>query len=89
MRVCAKMRCSHEPVATVSLVYTERMVVVDDLFDERDPNLLDLCPNRRPSLRAGSRTVRPRAVGACSVPRPGPRRQPPGTIRSPAGPDQR
>ena len=44
MRVCAKMRCSHEPVATVSLVYTERTVVVDDLFDERDPNLLDLCP---------------------------------------------
>ncbi len=43
MRVCAKMRCSHEPVATVSLVYTERTVVVDDLFDERDPNLLDLC----------------------------------------------
>ena len=34
MRVCAKMRCSHEPVATVSLIYTERMVVVDDLFDE-------------------------------------------------------
>ena len=43
MRVCAKMRCSQEPVATVSLVYTERTVVVDDLFDERDPNLLDLC----------------------------------------------
>jgi len=37
------MRCSQEPVATVSLVYTERRVVVDDLFDERDPNLLDLC----------------------------------------------
>jgi hypothetical protein len=38
------MRCSHEPVATVSLAYTERTVVVQDLFDERDPNLLDLCP---------------------------------------------
>ena len=43
MRVCAKMRCSHEPVATGSLAYTERTVVVQDLFGERDPNLLDLC----------------------------------------------
>jgi hypothetical protein len=37
------MRCAHEPVATVSLLYAERMVVVEDLFIERDPNLLDLC----------------------------------------------
>ena len=44
MRVCAKMRCSQEPVATVSLAYTERTVVVDDLLGECDPNLLDLCP---------------------------------------------
>jgi Protein of unknown function (DUF3499) len=43
MRACAKMRCAHEPVATVSLLYAERMVVVEDLFIERDPNLLDLC----------------------------------------------
>jgi hypothetical protein len=28
---------------TISLLYTERAVVVDDLFVERDPNLLDLC----------------------------------------------
>ena len=61
MRVCAKMRCSHEPVATVSLAYTERTVVVQDLFDERDPNLLDLCPEhvRRmtPPSAGSSRTV--------------------------------
>jgi hypothetical protein len=44
MRVCAKLRCTYEPVATVSLSYTERTVVVQDLFDERDPNLLDLSP---------------------------------------------
>jgi hypothetical protein len=43
MRSCAKMRCGNEPTATVSLVYTERQVVVTDLIPERDPNLLDLC----------------------------------------------
>ncbi|MEP6759365.1 MAG: DUF3499 family protein [Actinomycetota bacterium] len=43
MRSCAKMRCGNEPMATVSLVYTERQVVVTDLIPERDPNLLDLC----------------------------------------------
>lgn len=43
MRTCAKMRCSHEPVVTVSLSYAERQVVVADLTAERDPNLLDLC----------------------------------------------
>lgn len=43
MRSCAKMRCGNEPMATVSLVYTERQVVVTDLISERDPNLLDLC----------------------------------------------
>ena len=43
MRTCAKMRCAHEPIATVSLLYAERAVVLDDLFVERDPNLLDLC----------------------------------------------
>jgi hypothetical protein len=37
------MRCAHEPVVTISLLYAERAVVVDDLFVERDPNLLDLC----------------------------------------------
>ena len=30
-------------MATVSLVYTERQVIVADLIPERDPNLLDLC----------------------------------------------
>ncbi len=43
MRSCAKMRCGNEPMATVSLLYTERQVVVVDLIPERDPNLLDLC----------------------------------------------
>jgi len=37
------MRCGQEPVATVSLRYAERRVVVADLRAERDPNLLDLC----------------------------------------------
>jgi hypothetical protein len=30
-------------VVTVSLRYGDREVRVDDLLDERDPNLLDLC----------------------------------------------
>ncbi len=37
------MRCGAEPVATVSLVYAARQVIVADLVAERDPNLLDLC----------------------------------------------
>jgi hypothetical protein len=43
MRTCAKMRCDAEPVATVSLRYQERRVLIDDLLAERDRNLLDLC----------------------------------------------
>ncbi|HTG46378.1 MAG TPA: DUF3499 family protein [Actinomycetota bacterium] len=43
MRACAKMRCGQEPIATISLGYAERRVVVADLLPERDPNLLDLC----------------------------------------------
>lgn len=43
MRTCAKMRCDAEPVATISLLYTERRVVIGDLLPERDRNLLDLC----------------------------------------------
>ena len=37
------MRCPAEPVATVSLVYGEREVLIGDLLPERDRNLLDLC----------------------------------------------
>jgi hypothetical protein len=43
MRTCAKMRCEAEPIATVSLRYAEREVLIADLVAERDPNLLDLC----------------------------------------------
>lgn len=43
MRTCAKMRCDAEPVATVSLRYVERRVLIGDLLAERDRNLLDLC----------------------------------------------
>ena len=43
MRICAKMRCGAEPIATVSLAYAARQVIVADLVAERDPNLLDLC----------------------------------------------
>jgi hypothetical protein len=31
MRACAKMRCGREPVAAVSLIYAERVVLVNDL----------------------------------------------------------
>ncbi len=43
MRACAKMRCGHEPIATVTLSYGERQVLVGELLPDRDPNLLDLC----------------------------------------------
>jgi hypothetical protein len=43
MRTCAKMRCEAEPIATVSLRYAEREVLIGELVAERDPNLLDLC----------------------------------------------
>jgi hypothetical protein len=44
MRTCAKMRCAEAPSVTVTLRYDEREVVIGDLLPERDPNLLDLCP---------------------------------------------
>jgi hypothetical protein len=37
------MRCGTEPVATISLRYTEREVWIADLAIEPDRNLLDLC----------------------------------------------
>ncbi len=43
MRTCAKMRCSREPLATITLRYAEREVVIGDLLAEHDRNLLDLC----------------------------------------------
>jgi Protein of unknown function (DUF3499) len=43
MRTCAKMRCAAEPVATVTLRYSEREVVIGELVPQRDRNLLDLC----------------------------------------------
>ncbi|MGH2528484.1 MAG: DUF3499 family protein [Actinomycetota bacterium] len=43
MRVCAKMRCNAEAVATVGLSYGSRVVVVGDLVPEPNPNLVDLC----------------------------------------------
>jgi hypothetical protein len=37
------MRCGRQPVATVSLVYAERAVVVTDLATDRNADALDLC----------------------------------------------
>jgi hypothetical protein len=37
------MRCGSEPVVTVSLAYDDRVVLIEDLAPERDPNVLDLC----------------------------------------------
>jgi hypothetical protein len=44
MRTCAKMRCAEAPTVTVTLRYDARQVVIRGLLAERDPNLLDLCP---------------------------------------------
>lgn len=43
MRTCAKMRCAAEPIATVTLRYAEREVVIGDLVAQLHRNLLDLC----------------------------------------------
>jgi uncharacterized protein DUF3499 len=43
MRTCAKMRCGQEPVATVSLAYAQREVLVAELSEPRDLDSLDLC----------------------------------------------
>jgi hypothetical protein len=37
------MSCSAGPVATISLRYADRRIVVGELRSERDPRLLDLC----------------------------------------------
>ena len=37
------MRCPAEPVATISLRYADRRIVIGGLRPERDPRLLDLC----------------------------------------------
>jgi Protein of unknown function (DUF3499) len=37
------MHCDEPPVATISLRYAARRVVIGELLPERDPNLLDLC----------------------------------------------
>jgi hypothetical protein len=43
VRVCAKMRCTEEAVATVGLSYERRVVVIGDLVPEPNPNLVDMC----------------------------------------------
>jgi hypothetical protein len=43
MRTCAKMRCEAEPVATISLRYRDREVVLGPLAPERDPTVLEFC----------------------------------------------
>ncbi len=43
MRTCARMGCRAEPVATITLHYAGRRIVIGELLLERDPDLLDLC----------------------------------------------
>lgn len=38
------MSCQAEPVATISLRYADRRIVIEGLHPQRDPRLLDLCP---------------------------------------------
>jgi hypothetical protein len=37
------MDCRAEPVATITLHYSGRRIVIDELLPERDPHLLELC----------------------------------------------
>lgn len=43
MRRCARVSCPAEPVATISLRYADRLIVIGGLLPQRDPRLLDLC----------------------------------------------
>jgi len=43
VRVCAKVRCTAEAVATIGLSYEQRTVVIGPLVADPNPNLLDLC----------------------------------------------
>jgi hypothetical protein len=43
VRVCAKVRCTAEAVATIGLSYEQRTVVIGRLVTDPNPNLLDLC----------------------------------------------
>jgi len=51
VRVCAKMRCTDDAVATVGLSYERRIVVIGDLVPEPNPNLVDLCSQHVERLR--------------------------------------
>ena len=53
-------------MATVSLRYTERQVLIGDLVAERDPNLLDLCREHvdRMTPPVGWTVIDSRAVAA-------------------------
>lgn len=37
------MSCTAEPIATISLRYADRRIVIEGLRPQRDPRLLDLC----------------------------------------------
>jgi uncharacterized protein DUF3499 len=64
------MRCGAEPVATVTLRYGEREVVVGDLLSKRDPNLLDLCEEHAARMTAPvGWTVRDERAAQTSVSR--------------------
>ena len=39
------MSCPAEPVATIALRYADRRIIINELRAERDPRLLELCPD--------------------------------------------
>jgi hypothetical protein len=43
-RLCSKVACPREAVATLTYDYESRMVVVGPLAEHRDPHAHDLCP---------------------------------------------
>lgn len=52
MRPCAKLRCEETAAASVTVRYADRTAIVEALWHERDPNLLDLCDRHASGLTA-------------------------------------
>lgn len=50
MRICAKLLCEETATASVSVRYSDRTAIVEELSPERDPNVLDLCDPHASSL---------------------------------------
>ena len=67
VRECGKLGCRQPAEATAALRYRDRVLWIEDLLPQRDPNLFDLCGDHAARLTAPygwSRLDQRGAVGA-------------------------